>query len=257
VLVNLVVNAQQAMEKSEAYEKILTVRTSADRAGRVLIDLSDTGPGVPEDLRRRIFEPFFTTKRHGTGTGTGIGLSFSQGIVSAHGGILGIEPSERGAHFRISLPAAVGGETAPDTGEEREEERLAAAAMTVLPKHALIVEDEPDVAETLRELIEREGYRVTLASDGTQAFYALDREDFDLLFSDVRMPLLNGQELFERLREIRPQLVDHMAFVTGDTIGDSMADFLRGAGRPILEKPFTRAGVRAVLAALAAPQGGR
>ncbi|HEY5723080.1 MAG TPA: PAS domain S-box protein [Allosphingosinicella sp.] len=252
VLVNLIVNAQQAMEKGEEFEKILTIRTSVDRAGRVLIDLSDTGPGVPEDLRRRIFEPFFTTKKQGIGTGTGIGLSFSQGIVDAHGGSLSIEPSRRGAQFRISLPPAAVG-TSDEAGPERHEEWPAAPVM-VTPKHALIVEDEPDVADTLRELVEREGYRVTVARNGAQAFTAIDQEDFDLLMSDVRMPLLNGRELYERLTEIRPELVKRMSFVTGDTIGDSMADFLRSTGRPILEKPFTKAGVRTMLAVLMAPE---
>ena len=69
----------------------------------MLIDVTDTGPGVPEEMRNRIFEPFFTTKRQ-TRRGTGIGLSFSQGIVTAHGGTLHVEPSRRGAHFRIELP---------------------------------------------------------------------------------------------------------------------------------------------------------
>jgi DNA-binding response OmpR family regulator len=244
VLVNLIVNAQQAMEKGEAFEKVLTIRTSVNQAGRVLVDVTDTGPGVPEDLRRRIFEPFFTTKKHRVGSGTGIGLSFSQGIVAAHGGTLAVEPSRRGAHFRIDLPAAAG-----------EPIRIVPRADAVIPdvmparRRCLIVEDEPDVAETLRELIEREGFEVTLAANGTEAFFALDKGDFDLLFSDLRMPLLNGPELYERLLEIRPELVKHMAFVTGDTMGDTMGEFLRTCGRPILEKPFTKAGIRAVLAA--------
>ena len=249
VLVNLIVNAQQAMEKGAAFEKVLTIRTSINQAGRVLVDVTDTGPGVPEDVRHRIFEPFFTTKRHGRGGGgTGIGLSFSQGIIVAHGGTLSIEPSRRGAHFRIDLPAAAG---EPITVVPREVMTIPDVVPT--RRRCLVVEDEADVAETLRELIEREGFDVTLAGNGTEAFFALDKGEFDLLFSDLRMPMLNGPELYERLCEIRPDLVKRMAFVTGDTMGDSMGEFLRSCGRPILEKPFTRAGVRAVLAALVDP----
>jgi CheY-like chemotaxis protein len=223
------------------------VRTSVDQAGRILVDVTDTGPGIPEPLRHRIFEPFFSTKRPTGSGGTGIGLSFSQGIVEAHGGTIAVEPSKRGAHFRIALPPAAGA-PAPVVVPGRQHFILP----DVVPsrRKALIVEDEPDVAETLRELIEREGYEVTVAVNGTEAFYALDHSEFDLLFSDLRMPLLNGPELYARLQEIRPELVRHMAFVTGDTMGDSMGDFLKSAGRPILEKPFTRAGIRAVLAAL-------
>jgi PAS domain S-box-containing protein len=245
VLVNLIVNAQQAMEKGAAFEKVLTIRTSINQAGRVLIDVTDTGPGVPEEMRHRIFEPFFTTKRQTSGGGTGIGLSFSQGIVTAHGGTIVVEPSRRGAHFRIELPAAAG---EPITIIPRQE----VVIPDVMPsrRRCLVVEDEIDVAETLRELIEREGFEVTLASNGTEAFFALDKGEFDLLFSDLRMPMLNGPELYERLQEIRPELVQHMCFVTGDTMGDSMGEFLRNCGRPVLEKPFTKAGIRAVLAAL-------
>ena len=252
VLVNLIVNAQQAMERGGTFEKVLTVRTSLDD-GRVLVELADTGPGIPDDLRRRIFEPFFTTRGHGEGSGTGIGLSFSQGIIGAHGGALTVEPSDRGALFRIALPAVAG------TSEARvREEQLAmtpASAAGAPPKRALVVEDEPDVAGTLRELVEREGYEVVVAGDGSEALSALGRGEFDLLLSDLRMPRLNGQELFERLSEIRPDLVARMAFVSGDTIGDSMAEFVRDCGRPVLEKPFTKAGVRTVLAALAPVDG--
>jgi PAS domain S-box-containing protein len=254
VLVNLIVNAQQAMEKGEAFEKVLTLRTSVNQAGHILIDITDTGPGIPEAMRHRIFEPFFTTKRQSGGTGTGIGLSFSQGIIEAHRGTIHVEPSKRGAHFRIELPPAPGAPVPLVTPVPKFDP--ADLGELFASRKALVVEDEPDVAETLRELIEREGYEVTVAANGTEAFFALDHDEFDLLFSDLRMPLLNGPELFARLQEIRPELVKRMAFVTGDTMGDSMGDFLKKAGRPVLEKPFTRAGIRAVLAALIVPGAG-
>jgi CheY-like chemotaxis protein len=112
------------------------------------------------------------------------------------------------------------------------------------------VDDEPDIAATIRELLEREGFDVTVASDGAAALMALDRDDFDVVLSDLRMPGVSGPEMYARVREIRPQLLSRIAFVTGDTLGASMDNFLKESGRPVLEKPFTRAGVRCLVSAL-------
>ena len=108
------------------------------------------------------------------------------------------------------------------------------------------------MAETLRELIEREGFDVVVAHDGAEALHHLDRSDFDILLSDLRMPTLNGPELYARLIETKPKLVEHMGFVTGDTMGDNVGEFARASNRPVLEKPFTKAGIRAMLASLGA-----
>ncbi|HEY0043674.1 MAG TPA: PAS domain-containing protein [Allosphingosinicella sp.] len=248
VLANLIINAQHAMEDGELFEKTLSVRTSLGPSGQVVIDITDTGPGVPDKVKGRIFEPFFTTKPQGQGTG--VGLSFSEGIIQAHGGALTLEPSRRGAHFRITLPACAKGELVAVPIDPE----IAAARDKSARARALVVEDEPDVAETLSELLEREGYSVTHASDGAAALMAIDREDFDLVLSDLRMPGISGVELYERLSEVSPEILPRMAFVTGDTLGSSVADFLKTSGRPVLEKPFTRMGVHCLIAALK-PEG--
>ena len=246
VLVNLIVNAQHAMQGGEKFDKTLTVRTSVSQSGAVLLDVSDTGSGVPEKLKGRIFEPFFTTKPQGMGTG--VGLSFSHGIVEAHGGTITLEPSRRGAHFRVTLPPAAESDllAVPIDAET--------GAAATGGGHALIVEDESDVAETLRELLEREGYRVEVAIDGASALMAIDRGDYDLILSDLRMPGVSGPDLHARLAETRPHLVERMGFVTGDTLGSSMDDFLRNCGRPVLEKPFTKVGVRCLIASIVQPR---
>jgi PAS domain S-box-containing protein len=246
VLVNLIVNAQHAMQGGETFEKTLSVRTSVSQSGEVLLDVSDTGPGVPEKLKGRIFEPFFTTKPQGMGTG--VGLSFSHGIVEAHGGVITLEPSRRGAHFRVALPPAAESDLLAvpiDAGT---------AAAAAGGGRALVVEDEADVAETLRELLEREGYQVEVATDGAAALMAIDRGDYDLILSDLRMPGVSGPDLHARLAETKPHLVERMGFVTGDTLGSSMDDFLRNCGRPVLEKPFTKIGVRCLIASIVQPE---
>jgi PAS domain S-box-containing protein len=243
VLVNLIINAQQALEGAETFEKRLCVRTCVTAAGKVAIDVVDNGPGIPEDLLGRIFEPFFTTKPQGSGTG--VGLSFSFGIVAAHGGSLSLLPAEQGATFRIELPAA-----APVSVEIVPEEQPGSAPITAVRRRALVVDDEADIADTIRELLEREGFDVVVAQDGGSALRALDRGEFDVVLSDLRMPGVSGPEMYARLKEVRPQLLDRIAFVTGDTLGASMDAFLRESGRPVLEKPFTRAGVRCLVQAL-------
>jgi PAS domain S-box-containing protein len=243
VLVNLIINAQQALEEGEGLDKRLVIRTGRSEAGNVVIDVVDNGPGVPADLACRIFEPFFTTKPQGSGTG--VGLSFSHGIVEAHGGTLRVMPSDSGAAFRIELPAAQPLEVAAAADAD-----LLAEPLTKVRRSALVVDDESDIAETIGELLEREGFEVTVASDGAAALMALDHREFDIVLSDLRMPGVNGPEMYERLREIRPHLLSRVAFVTGDTLGASMDEFLRESGRPVLEKPFTRAGVRCLVAGM-------
>jgi PAS domain S-box-containing protein len=246
VLVNLIINAQQALETSGTFEKRLVIRTGVTADGKVSIDVVDNGPGIAPDVAARIFEPFFTTKPQGSGTG--VGLSFSHGIVEAHGGSLRLLPSAEGATFRIELPAAEALEVEVLGGPPPQ-----AVSAPLRRRKALVVDDEPDIADTIRELLEREGFAVTVASDGGAALMALDHDDFDVVLSDLRMPGVSGPEMYARLGEIRPHLLSRIAFVTGDTLGSSMDAFLRESGRPVLEKPFTRAGVRCLVAALVEP----
>ena len=244
VLINLIINAQQAMEGS-GQDHVLTLRTSLAEDGQVAIDVGDSGPGIPPQVAARIFEPFFTTKPQGSGTG--VGLSFSHGVIAAHGGSLSLLPVESGATFRILLPAA-----AEQRAEAAEPERRPAAPGGEKLGKALIIDDEADVADTLRELIEREGYEVTTVADGAAGLAAIG-EGHDLIFSDLRMPGMSGPEFFRRLSEDRPEQAGRVAFVTGDTLGAAMADFLADCGRPVLEKPFTVGSVRDLIRTLQPP----
>ena len=244
VIVNLLVNAQQALQEKGG-ERRLWLRVASARAGAaVSIEIEDNGPGIPLEIRRRVFEPFFTTKPEGVGTG--VGLSFSLGLVEAHGGRLElVDVPGGGACFRVTLDAAASAdpaaqETDPAPAESRQ-------------GRALIVDDEPDVAEVLEILAGRAGYTVDVAVNGQEAIELIMRQDYDVILSDLRMPQLDGPGLYSWLEREKPHLTQRIAFVTGDTLGDAAARFLNSSGRPVLEKPFSGKNVRALLEAIDPP----
>jgi len=240
VLVNLLVNAQQALTAAGVPEPRITIRTGFDPATNcVRLDVADNGPGVPERLRRRIFEPFYTTKPQGEGTG--VGLSFSQGLAEAHGGRLEYlaEPAG-GACFRLTLPVE-----APVIADPTP---VAAVADTGPERRALVVDDEGEIAEVLADFLTLEGYRCDVAVGGAAAKAVLERgPDFDLVVSDLRMPDIDGPALHGWIEANRPDLLDRVAFATGDTLGSAAARFLARVRRPVLEKPFTPEAVQRFL----------
>ncbi len=237
VFVNLVINAQHALQSIDGERRLRLVTRHSSTHGTIEVEVSDTGPGVPAEVRRRIFEPFFTTKPQGAGTG--LGLSFSLGVIEAHGGRLELAEGEGGATFRVVLPttSAPAIADAPETAEAAAEHRPRA--------EALVVDDEPEIADSLAELLKREGYQVRIAASGTEAKAHLQAQDFDLILSDLRMPDGDGPSLYAWIASKRPHLAERMGFVTGDTIEPGAMAFLAKAGRPTLEKPFTPAALRA------------
>lgn len=243
VMVNLLVNAHHALLDSDG-ARVLTVRTSAVDVGRtVRIEVKDTGPGIPPEIRRRIFDPFFTSKPQGQGTG--IGLTFSLGVVEAHGGSLRLEdPPGGGACFSVELPAQ------PAGAAEASSRTLAKSAMSA--GHVLVVDDEPDLAEALAELLEGEGYHVDVAKSGRQAQALIAAAPYDFILTDVRMPDVDGPALLRWIERSHPHLARRLAFVTGDTLSAGSENFLLADDHPTLEKPFDLAGLRKLLVDLRA-----
>ncbi len=235
-VVNLIINAQQALEGRG--EGLVTVTTIA-RDVEVVIEVADDGPGVSADVARRIFEPFFSTKP--LGAGTGVGLSSAQGTIEAHGGRLELVEADRGACFRITLPVA-GGEV---------EKSAPAAASPTAALRVLIVDDEPDVAATLAEMLGRDGHLVGVAHSAAEARERIGREPPDVLLSDLRMAGEDGISLHRWLSAADPELAARTIFVTGDTLGAQAQAFLAEGGHKVIEKPFTPDAIRAALASLA------
>jgi PAS domain S-box-containing protein len=244
VIANLLTNARQALEEVSGERRISV--TTARRGGMIRLEVADTGRGIDPAARDRIFDPFFTTKA--VGAGTGIGLSYSLGIIEAHGGTIEIEPSAVGTVFVVRLPVKDGlAETATPEAAQAEPAK----------GRALVIDDETDVAETLADMLGRQGLDVSIALGGLAGQAAmLGGAPFDLIFSDIRMPDLDGPALYAWIAANRPDLIGKVAFVTGDTMSGRAAEFLTQAGCPVLEKPFTPAALRLLVTALTeAPDG--
>jgi PAS domain S-box-containing protein len=230
VFLNLVTNAEQAMEKSPRESQRLIVRTR--RAGAVIrIEIEDTGPGIPPNLIERIFNPFFTTKP--TGSGTGLGLSISLGIVREHEGRIWAENAPQGgARFVIELPVV-----APhEAGDESQGTPATHAKGDRL--QILLVDDEASVRVSLQRYLAGRGHDVETTSSGREALGRLREGKFDAVIVDMRMPDVSGEELYRELQTTDPGHADRVIFTTGQLVDDQVRSFLASTGRPCVSKPF-------------------
>jgi two-component system NtrC family sensor kinase len=229
VFLNLITNAEQAMERAERDQQRLTVRTR--RTGELIrLEIEDTGPGIPPNLLERIFNPFFTTKP--TGSGTGLGLSISLGIVREHEGRIWAENAPQGgARFVIELPVV----TPRTTGEFQS---LPAAHPVADRLHVLVVDDEASVRVALQRYLSGRGHEVETTASGKEALARMREDAFDAVIIDMRMPDLSGEQLFGELKSRDPSYAERVIFTTGQLVDDSVRSFLASTGRPCVPKPF-------------------
>jgi signal transduction histidine kinase len=235
-IVNLAVNARDAMDAAGRLTiSSSNVKVSANEVGDirpgeyVRIAVTDTGCGMPPEVKERAFEPFFTTKP--VGKGTGLGLSQIFGFAHQSGGEAGIE-SEVGKGTTVSLyiprtAAEASVRLHPTAQRMSEEERVPGARI-------LVVEDDPRVRTSTVEALQDLDYDPVACENGEEAVRVFDSQPFDLVISDVIMPEMTGPELIKVLKEKRGDFA--VLFVTG-YVGDSETDTL--VGHELLRKPFT------------------
>ncbi|MCB1761266.1 MAG: response regulator, partial [Gammaproteobacteria bacterium] len=195
----------------------------------ICLEVEDTGPGVPWDLLPRIFEPFFTTKEKGQGTG--MGLAVLHGIVSSHGGHIDVGTGEcGGALFQIywprvgvDLPAEKSLNSQPVRGRER----------------ILLVDDEPSMLEITREMLQTLGYSVTTAGNGARALELFEAApgDFDIVITDMTMPVMSGDRLSAALLLLRPDIP--IILCTGFSRNMDSGKTEGFGVRHLLAKPYT------------------
>ncbi|MEO6603545.1 MAG: ATP-binding protein, partial [Polyangiaceae bacterium] len=228
VLVNLLINAAHSIAPGNVEGNQVSVTTSMDDAGRVAIEVSDSGSGIPPEVMSRIFEPFFTTKP--VGVGTGLGLSICHGIVASMGGALTVESSAgKGTAFVLRLPASNTQECAV-----RLSPRAAAA-----PRHGrfLIVDDEEMVLSAVARILNH--HEIVCLSHAREALDLLKSDDkFDIVFCDLMMPSMTGIEFYEDLLVARPELASRLVFLTGGAMTSKAEEFLRIVPNQRVQKPF-------------------
>jgi len=241
VLLNLCVNARDAMpnggkltikaqniEIDEQYVKL----NHEGRAGpHVAIEVSDTGTGIPADIRPKIFDPFFTTKE--IGKGTGLGLATVMTIVRSHNGFIRVSSEVgSGTTFEVYFP-----------GEKLFESAAEALPGAKLPRGdgqcILIVDDEASVRMVSQKTLEAFGYRVITAKNGAEAvaIYAKHKEEIAAVVTDMMMPIMDGPALIHALARIEPDV--RVLAVSGLNANEAPAHAIRGMPKHFLQKPYT------------------
>jgi len=246
VVVNLLLNAVQAIPEGAAATNTIAVTVSRTDSGEAAIEVSDSGEGMPPDVRARIFEPFFTTKP--VGAGTGLGLYVCHGIVSELGGRIEVESEPgKGSTFRVLLPGSAAAATKP-SGEPPVEP---------VAGRVLVVDDDASVGASIRRLLSPD-QDVVLSTDAREALGRLARgETFDLVICDLMMPGMSGMEFHETLARMAPELARDMVFITGGAFTPRARGFLAESPHAWIEKPFAPEVLRSVVSQKLAARRGK
>jgi len=231
VVLNLVINAEQAMIAAHGRGMLVVRSWQSPDGDAVVLEVNDDGPGVPHEVMPKIFDPFFTTKA--AGQGTGLGLTVAYAIVEEHGGRLSVQPNvAQGASFQVELPTV--STTAPPVARRAHApiENVGGGASV------LVVEDEAALAAAVADGLRDAGFLAETARDGEEALARVGERTYDLVVCDLRMPRLDGPSFYRAIAARSPSLARRVIFVTGDVAGTEAERFLDESGCRWLTKPF-------------------
>ncbi len=247
VFLNLLINAAHAIPEGEAHLNEIRVMTHVDEQGRALVEIADTGSGIPSDVIARIFEPYYTTCADGTGLG--LGLAVSRDVIAALDGEITIDSIVgKGTTVRIAIPPSAAGVAhavpndssshgSPESADRRQRRRI------------LIVDDDRPVAAAIA--LELAAHDVVVASSGREALGILRRDkNFDMILCDLMMPEVSGIDVYESLRLVDPTLLGRVVLMTGGAFTVRAGQFLSRVNVPVVEKPFDAGQLHALVQTL-------
>lgn len=245
VVLNLLINAIHAIPEG-ARDNEIRVRIGTHDDGRALLEVTDTGRGIPKNEIAHIFDPFFTTKG---GERPGLGLSLCHVFVREWGGAIEVESTEaRGSTFRVLLPAS----PVPEV-EAVAEAPPPDPAQAAAPRRArvLVIDDDHDVLRAVQRGLSLH-HDVIAMDDATRSLRMLrEGERFDVILCDLMMPRMSGVEFYEAVQTFAPELAKSIVIVTGGAFTPRTVEFLTRVR--FVEKPLTLGALRAIIAAALGP----
>jgi PAS domain S-box-containing protein len=241
VFLNLLINAAQAIAPGHADRNEITITTRSDGASRVIVDIEDTGSGIPPEVLGRLFSPFVTTKP--VGVGTGLGLTICRRLVTAMGGEITVDTAVNvGTTFHLSFQRA-------DEPVPAAPHAAPVAASAARRGRVLVVDDEASVGNLIERAL-RSAHEVTVTTSAPDALASIaGGARFDVILCDLMMPVMTGSQFYAELCRVAPDQADSVFFLTGGAFTPQTRAFLESTGNRRIEKPFTIAALMQIVSA--------
>ncbi|MCK4242928.1 MAG: response regulator, partial [Dehalococcoidia bacterium] len=221
-LINIIFNAVDSMPQGGK----LTVKAWQED-NQVVLSVSDTGVGIPDEIKSKIFDPFFSTKGP---DGMGLGLSITYGIITRQGGNIDVESTlGQGSTFYVRLPLG---------GEKMKNKASPGSPSSTRKVNILLVDDDPEVSEVLELMLAQIGHEVTVVAQGQEAIALFEQSDYDLVITDLGMPDISGWEVAKAVKEKRPETP--VVLITGWGIQLDSEEMSRSGIEGVIAKPFSK-----------------
>jgi two-component system NtrC family sensor kinase len=227
VFMNIINNACDALEETGG---VITIR-SYPSGNDIFVEIMNDGPEIPKEDIPRIFDPFYTSKE--VGKGTGLGLSLCYGIVHEHGGDIWVVSENGKTVFTIKVPVS----------KEFSPAGLDAMGSVIRrgggggKKRILVIDDEEDQLEVIQQILKKD-FDIVACNSGDHALERLERESFDMVISDVKMPGVDGVALYHWIKDHRPAMVTRILFSTGDVLGPKFEKIIEEVDHRYILKPY-------------------